>query len=227
MNSTAFATGAAITVALLATSPAVAQLRITEVMPQASSGTSSDANGDWWELTNFGSAPVDLAGYQWADLEDALPSTDSNFFPSYILNPGQSLVILEERAEDKAGWRSVWGISAAVAILGEDEMLDDSTPDGDTFSGLNSGGETVFFYDPSGVLLDSYSFAGDQFVRGVSFEANGNGDNLGRSVVGEFDAILAGNGDIGSPGVAVVPEPATLSLGLVAGGLLLARRRGN
>lgn len=197
---------------------ASAQLRITEVMAQASA-TSSTQNGDWWELTNFGASPVNLLGYQWADAEDALPSTESNFFPSFILNPGQSLIVLEEDSYSKTDWRNMWGIAPSVAILTEDEMLDDATPDADTFSGLgNTGGDTVLFYDPAGNLLDSYTYTGAAFVRGVTFEIKGGGTDLGLSIVGENVAVRAANGDIGSPGIAVVPEPTALSLLAAAGG---------
>jgi hypothetical protein len=208
---------------LLAASPAAAQLRITEVMGQASAGTASTLNGDWWELTNFGSSPVNLLGYQWADSEDALPSSDSNFFPDFTLNPGQSVIILEEDSYSKDAWRTMWGISSSAAILTEDDMVDDATPEGDTFSGFSSSGDTVNFYSPAGTLLDTYTFGA--ITRGVTFEINGAGANLGLSVVGENSAVLASNGDIGSPGIAVVPEPSSLALAVLAGGALLVSRR--
>lgn len=208
---------------LLAASPATAQLRITEVMGQASAGTASTLNGDWWELTNFGSSPVNLLGYQWADSEDALPSSDSNFFPDFTLNPGQSVIILEEDGYSKDAWRTMWGISSSVAILTEDDMVDDATPEGDTFSGFSSSGDTVNFYSPAGTLLDTYSFGA--ITRGVTFEINSDGTNLGLSVIGENGAVLASNGDIGSPGIAVVPEPSALALLILAGGLVAGHRR--
>jgi hypothetical protein len=201
---------------LLTATPAVAQLRITEVMAQVSTGTASTLNGDWWELTNFGSSPVNLLGYQWADSDAALPSSDSNFFPSFTLLPGQSLVIMDEAAENKAAWRTMWGLPSSVAILAEDEMVDDATPDGEKFSGLGSTGDTVNFYSPTGVLLDTYTFGA--ITRGVTFEIMGGGTDLGLSVVGENGAVLAANGDIGSPGLAVVPEPTAIALLVLAGG---------
>jgi len=205
--------------------PAQGALVITEVAPQTTAGTASTINGDWWELTNTGAAAIDLAGYQWADTEDQLPGTDSNFFPSYLLAPGQSVIILEELASNEAAWRANWGsIAASVVIFGTDEMVDDSTPDGDTFSGLGSTNDGVFLYSPGGSLLDSYLYAAN--TRGVSFEKSGAGIDLGLSVVGENGAVLAANGDIGSPGLAVVPVPAAAWL-LGSGFLALAglRRR--
>lgn len=211
---------AAVVLAGLA-STAAADLVITEVAPQTTAGTPSTINGDWWELTNTGVATVNLSGYQWADTEDALPSSDSNFFPSFDLAPGQSIIILEEAAVSEAEWRTNWGIPASVAILAQDEMLDDSTPDGDTFSGLGNSNDGVFFYDAAGTLLSSYTYPSN--TRGVSFEADLAGTNLGFSVVGENGAVLAANGDIGSPGTAV-PSPAALSvMGLAA--LVAGRRR--
>lgn len=208
---------------LLTTTPAGAQLRITEVMAQVSTGTASTLNGDWWELTNFGATPVNLLGYQWADSEDALPSSDSNFFPSFEINPGQSVVIMDEATVNKAAWRTMWGIASTVAILAEDEMVDDATPDGEKFSGLGSTGDTVNFYSPSGALLDTYTYGA--ITRGVTFEIKGGGTDLGLSAVGEYGAVLASNGDIGSPGIAVVPEPTALALMGLAGGAALLRLR--
>jgi hypothetical protein len=199
-----------------------AQLVITEVMPQTTSGTPATINGDWWELTNTGAGAINLAGYQWADTEDALPSTDSNFFPSFVINPGQSIIILEEAASSKDAWLANWGFApGAIAILSLDDMVDDSTPEGDVFSGLGSGADAVFFYDPAGTLLSSYSYAAAS--RGRSFEADAFGNDLGLSVAGENGAVTGANGDVGSPGSAV-PAPGAAVLGGVA--LMgLARRR--
>lgn len=200
-----------------------ANLVVTEVAQQTLSGTASTINGDWWELTNFGAVAVNLLGYQWADTEDQLPSTDSNFFPNIVINPGQSIIILEETAANEAAWRTNWGLASSVVILATDEMVDDSTPDGDTFSGLGSADDGVFFYDPNGVLLSQYLYT--TTVRGTSFEQNGAGLDLGLSVVGQNGAYAALNGNIGSPGTAVVPVPA---LGFWAAGAALfslTRRR--
>src|SRR6478736_5240576 len=215
---------AALVAALMMELPVAAQLRITEVMPRSSLNTASTLNGDWWELTNVGSQAINLQGYQWANTVDALPSNTSTFFPDFILNPGQSLIILEGDADSHDAWRSMWGITSSVAILGEDQMVDNNPPDGFAFSGL-SNGDTVFFYNPAGTLLDSYTYSSSVFVRGTTFESDGLGNDLGLSVLGEHGAIQASNGDIGSPGLAVVTEPSAIAMTTIAGGALMVSRR--
>lgn len=207
---------------LASASAASADLFVTEVMAQTTAGTASTINGDWWELTNTGLAPINLAGYQWADTEDALPSTDSNFFPVFFIQPGQSIIILEETSANEAAWRANWGLSDSVVILSTDEMIDDSTPDGDTFSGLSSSGDAVFFYNPAGELLSSYTYT--SVTRGTSFEADIFGVNQGLSVIGENGAYRAANNDIGSPGVAVPTPAAAPALALLAAAGLRRRR---
>jgi MYXO-CTERM domain-containing protein len=202
---------------------ASAALVITEVQAQTTAGTASTINGDWWELTNTGNTAVNLAGYQWADSEDALggATPQPNFFPSLLLNPGQSVIVLEEAAANEAAFRTNWSIPSSVAILGTDEMLP-SQGVTDTFSGLSSGGDAVFFYSPSGSLLSSYVFGA--ITRGTTFEADRSGNNLGLSVVGENGAYRATNGDIGSPGTSV-PAPGAAAALVLAGAFGARRRR--
>lgn len=197
-------------------------LVITEVSPRASAAAGSEINGDWWELTNTGPVSIDLSGYQWADTEDQLPSTDSNFFPSLVIAAGQSIIILEEDTANVAAWRVNWGLSDDIAVLAQDQMVDDSTPDGDTFSGLGSGGDAVFFYDAGGGLVSSYVYGAT--TQGVTFEADRFGNDLGLSVAGENGAFAAATGDIGSPGYAV-PAPGAAALMTLAGVAGIRRRR--
>lgn len=197
-------------------------LVITEVAQQTTAGTAATINGDWWELTNAGAAAINLAGYQWADTEDQLggATPQPNFFPSIVINPGQSIIILEEASANEAAWRTNWGIPSSVVILGTDEMIP-SQGVTDTFSGLGSGGDAVFFYSPSGALLSSYSYS--VTVRGTSFEADRSGNDLGLSVIGENGAVQAVNRDIGSPGTSVPAPGAAAGLAVLAIGA--ARRR--
>ena len=65
------------------TASAHGQLVITEVMASsahpAKISPTPDADGDWWELTNTGTAEVDLTGYKWDDTPTPSTPTVSNF----------------------------------------------------------------------------------------------------------------------------------------------------
>jgi MYXO-CTERM domain-containing protein len=206
----------------IAAGTANAGLVITEVMAQTTAGTTSTINGDWWELTNRGPAAINLDGYQWADTEDQLggPTPQPNFFPAFLLQPGQSVIILEEVAANETLWRTNWNAPSSLVIFGTDEMLP-SPGVTDTFSGLGSSNDGLFLYDPAGTLLSSYLYT--TTTRGTTFEQALDGTNLGLSVVGENGAVRAANGDVGSPGFAVPTPGAVALLGLA--GLAGVRRR--
>lgn len=215
----------AVAIATLCLAPvAGAALVITEVQAQTTAGTAATINGDWFELTNTGPAAASLAGLSWGDTDDTFASGETNFFPAISLAAGASLIVSEELNADEAAFRANWAnLPAGIVVLNQDDMVDDATADGDFFSGLSGGGDGVFLYDSVGTLLSSYDFTAAEFVRGTTFEQSGAGADLGLSTVGANGAFQATNLDVGSPGVAVVPEPATLAALSLAG--LMARRR--
>jgi hypothetical protein len=209
---------------------ASAGLVITEVQPQTSAGTASTINGDWWELTNTGPGAVNLLGYSWADEEDrthpplSMAGPNPNGFPNVSIAAGESIIIIDESMANEGAWRTNWGAPASLNIISVDEMIDLAPPDaGGAFSGLSSDGDSVFFYGPMGDLLSSYTYT-SPITRGTTFEVSMGGGNLGLSVVGENGAVMASNGDKGSPGVAV-PEPASIFMIMSAAAMALAVRR--
>ena len=180
-------------------------LRITEVM-SSSGHPSGPANDDWWELVNIGSAPIDLDGYVWDD-NDELIGGDYTVFPSVMINPGQSIILVrEDDSEVPGGLREAWNIPQSTIILDELDMI--GGPTGDTFSGLSSGGDMVNLYDPNFTPVAQRIFG--IATSGFSFEWTTDNMDLGLSVDGENFAYTAfGNGaggpgtDVGSPGLAV------------------------
>ena len=204
---------------------AEADLVITEVMSN-SSHPGGSSNGDWWELTNAGSAAVDLEGYYWDD--GGPTANDGAVFPAFTLAAGQSLVIVDEA--DASAFVADWG-GGFTALVGADF----GGPD--TFSGLSSGGDQIELWtaDPNvnpGLLPVASAVFGES-TDGVSFAWDLSGNALGLSVAGQNGAFVAfsdgatlgaGPGtDVGSPGV--VPEPASLALIGLGGMALLGRRR--
>ena len=146
-----------LSLALLA-SAAHGELVITEVMASSSHPTNvaptPDANGDWWELTNTGSVAVDLTGYKWDDVPTPLSPTVSIFPPGVTIQPGESIIILEEPSENVATWKAAWGLSTTRVL----DRTQFSNMGGEGFSGLGTSGDEVNLYDSGSVLVAHVEF---------------------------------------------------------------------
>jgi len=169
---------------------------ITEVMPD-SVHSSSAANGDWFELTNTGSAAVDITGWSWVDNSS---SHDKLVFPSLVIQPAQSIICLDEKLDNVSGFRTIWGLGGSLVIVNKDTFGD--------FHGLGKDGDGVFIYDVSNSLVNSFTWATSK--NGLSIDVYGGGVN---SVAGVNGAYVSSDTtpDVASPFV-VVPEPTTLTL---------------
>jgi hypothetical protein len=180
-----------------------ADVVITEVMP-GSVHTSTAANGDWFELTNMGSAAVNVAGWSWVDNDSVHARL---VFPSLVIQPAQSIICLDEKLSNVSGFKTIWGLDAS------DVVMDNETLAG--FWGLGKNGDGVFIYDASNSLVDS--FAWTTSTNGFSMDVYGGGVNSVAGVNGAY-ASSDVTPDVASPFV-VVPEPTSLmllSLGLVS-----------
>ena len=180
-------------VALFFVVTANAGIVITEVMPGSVHETGA-ANGDWFELTNLGSTAVDITGWSWVDNST---SHAKLVFGSLIIQPGQSILCLDESANNAATFRTIWGISDSQVIVDKGVFGD--------FHGLGKSGDGVFIYDASDSLVDSFSWATS--TDGFSIDVYGGGVN---SVVGVNGAYASSDNtpDVASP--FLIPEPATL-----------------
>lgn len=192
---------ASATLAVLATA---ADLRITEVLSSPLPG--SDPAADWWELTNFGTAPADLGGWRFNDgtggLDDAFTIP-----PGVTAQPGESIVFIENLSA--AEFKEWWGperFSAASQIV--------------TYSGaalsFRAAGDSLRLWEAS-ATADQSTFARVDFgqaVAGSSF-----GYDPAAQLFGEFSqegvngAFRAVSGEIASPGrVSNEPGPAAFRL---------------
>lgn len=91
-------------------------------------------SSDWIEVSNFGDAPIDLAGYHLTD--DAVNPTQWEFTQSTLLQPGEQLVVFASSRDevDPAGFNH-------------------------TNFKLSAGGEYIGLYDPNGALVSEIGSA--------------------------------------------------------------------
>lgn len=227
--------------AALASSTVLAQglstLRVTEAM--SSSGVGGTA--DWWEVTNYGSSPVDITGWKFDDSSFA-------FANSVALNgvtsiaAGESAVFVETTTLDSgtvatliSAFRTFWGGSASAAQIGY------YAGSGISFS---SAGDGLVMFNATGAETTPRATFGAATTGSTFFYAyDSAGDpttspntNAILSTVGVLDGqttFASANlspQNIGSPGTAInaVPEPSTVAT-LACGGLfglgVAARRR--
>jgi hypothetical protein len=194
-----------------------AALVITEVASTSGAPAGVLFDRDWWELTNTGPTSVLLDGYAWEDRP--VENVRSGFPNNITIAVGESIIVHQGTdAATAATFRTDWGLSSSVQVLTEDMFSG-----ANKFSGLSgTGGDDVHLFNAIPTEVAGVTF--DIATAGVSFEWSGQGVNLGLSVNGENGAHTASNGRIGSPGVAVIPEPSSLAL-MLAGALGIWRRR--
>ena len=190
---------------------AFSDVLISEVMPDSShdNGITND-NGDWFEITNTGVSNVSLSGWEWVDDDSGHARLA---FPDITIDAGQSIICLEESSADD--WLSSWGLSSSEITVITDTDFGD-------FYGLGKSGDSVFLYDNTGALADSFTFTASSTGYSIDVFNGGVDSQLGVNGAWASDDI-DGFSDIASPGTAV-PEPLTLTL-LAAGGLIIVRRK--
>ena len=225
---------------------ASAAIRITELMY-------SGSNGEFVELTNTGTTPIDMTGWKFSDSNRATApvgptlngagTTSTTTTPFDLsgfgtVQPGQSVVFTESTAD---AFRTAWSLPSSVAVLGDlgaTTILGGGGVAGDptirTNNGFNLGnGDEVNIYDATNTLIDRLTYGTDPRSQNVSVNttpANYGLNNYGPgtwflSAAGDALGSSASSGnDVGNPGVAAVPEPGSLAL-LGLGALAALRRR--
>lgn len=175
---------------------------VSEVAPWGNGNATYRA--DWFELTNRGTAPLDLTGFRMDD--------GSNAFASAValdgvatLGPGRSAVFVEGDAATAAAFGTAWFGTAVPA----DALVGTYAGSG---VGLGDGGDAVNVFDAAGLRRTGVAFGAA--TKGVSFDnAVGVGSTTvptpaisALSVAGRNGAFAAG-GETGSPLSVRTPEP--------------------
>lgn len=193
-----------LTLSTFLTTLSFGELVITEVMSD-SRHLDSSVNGDWWELTNNGSVAVNLSGYSW---DDDSNTSGLQTFPTFSIQAGESVILLNEATSSaRQPFRDAWGLPSSVRIFVESDF--------GNFPGFSGGsGDTIYLYNPSGAVIDSFSFGSASSGSSFSNFENGNPIPGGLSELDVFGAFTTTENpaDIGSPGIApAIPPPVSPS----------------
>ena len=177
--------------------PLSAQLRITEVMSN-SNHSDTAANGDWFEITNTGATSINLAGYSFDD--DDRSAGASGGFPAYVLQPGVSMIVLNDASD--ATFRALWNLDPAIRVIANSEISN--------FPGLGSAGDEVNLFSNNSGLVDRFTFGAAS--EGFSFAKYNDGQPVpgGLSSNGILGAYKSDDPseDVASIGISSdVPEP--------------------
>ena len=177
----------ALTVLLFSTSLS-ANLVITEIMGGSRITT---APMDWWELTNTGSSAINLSSYSWHD-DHLVPN--SNIFGSVIINPGESIIIINSTSTTMINtWKGIWGLDSSMQVVGMN------------FSHGLGGSDAVVLFNPSNQVVTVSSYTNQP--NGLSAVFDADASFLGYSQLGSFGAWQAtGFNDIASPGIADINQ---------------------
>jgi hypothetical protein len=200
-----------------------AQLRITEVHSAGSSNPNYLA--DWFEVTNFGLSPVSLTGWKMDDNSFTFSSAVALRGVTSIA-PGQSIVFLEGNGTGSTdatinyNFISHWfgGVAPIGLTLANY---------GGSSVGLSGSGDGVSLFDSVGTIQAKVSFGATPGAFTFDNAAGLDNATISRlSKVGVHNAIMSFDympTEVGSPGV--VPEPTTMSLGMIGMAAMIFRKR--
>ncbi len=210
----------AVVVAAVSAAPA-GPIVITEWMYNPGGGP-----GEYFEITNIGSSPVDLTGWTQDDsTSDVSGGPGVHSLTGFgTLQPGESAVGTE--GSNVAAFKTYWNLGPDVKVI--------------AYGSSNNLGraDTINIYDNTNALVDRLTYD-DQTLDHV--RTQGVSANIPFSQLGLNHANLAatstagdiygsyrgggGTGDLGNPGSYPVPEPATCVLLTLGASVLVVRRQ--
>jgi len=192
-------------------------IRITEVMSNALTLGSMD----WWEITNYGDAEVDITGwkmddgsYSLANAVAMVPYASGTESPWSLIGPGESVVFMEtaSAATLVPQFQSLWNLGSGTGNV-RNPKLGSYTGSG---IGLSSAGDGVIVFDAAGNEVNRVAFGAA--TTGASFYwSYDSAGVLGTSPAGTVSLAplnnaytvtsTTGQTNTGSPGIAVVMAP--------------------
>lgn len=169
--------------------PVTYDLAITEVMP-SSNDANSAINEDWFEITNYGSTTVDLAGFSW---DDNSWNPGTVVFPNVSIAPGEAIVVAQIDSANEAAFRAAWNLGPWVQVL----VNQDFAVAQPSFS---ASGDGVVLFDTSATAIEVCRAEYTVALAGYSVEFDTACTYLGNAAVGVRGAYASTGSDVGSPG---------------------------
>ena len=197
--------GLGVALVLFAQRPeACAQLAITEVM-SAGSLSGGLQRPDFWEITNFGTNEVNLAGYRWGDAGE-VPFESRSPMPATTIRPAESIIFVRfsNAFPDPTAFRTWWGTNLPIDLKIYNVR---GAPGFDA-----SNGDAVRLWDVNANLIDEVWFGLARL--GVTFTYETNFGTFSEfSEEGVAGAFRSADGaDIGSPGYGTNKGPVALRI---------------
>jgi len=173
-----------------------AQLAITEVHSNQSTNGTPAIHADWFEVTHYGSAPVDLRGWRLNDSNGGTTNGAVTLAP-LTLSPGESVVFVQDL--DATAFRSWWGPSLPPSV----QIVTYSA----SGIGLSSTGDGLRLWDaaagPDSAPQISVDFGAAGTNSATFIPDPRTGLPTARTVAGDPATFAAADGgDLGSPGTA-------------------------
>ncbi len=154
---------------------------------QANPVVVSDANGEWIELRNTTSSPVDLTGWVLDDSTPITLGTDGTVLTSLIIYPYSQYTICVNGDSSQNG---------GVVCDYEDPTM-----------GLANGGDTITITSPSAVLNDSVTYTSS--TPGSSTEVIHDNSGTITSLVENSTTPYGTGSNTGTPGIVNISTPVT------------------
>ncbi len=177
-----------------------AKLIISEVAPWSSGNSAASLRVDWFEVSNIGTAPANIAGWK---VDDDSRSFNTAVALSGVTNiaPGESVIFLEttDLPGKSAAFKTLWFGANPPANL----QIGSYSGAG---IGLSTGGDQVNLFDSAGAVQTGVVFGASP--AGPLFPTFDNGAGLNNATISTLSAVGVRGGfaavndaaEIGSPG---------------------------
>jgi hypothetical protein len=208
--------------------PARGALVISEVLFNE---VGSDTAGEWIEIYNNGTSPIDLTNYKIGDEETKNGTGATELmaqFPSgSSIGPGQvqTVAVSATRFQTVYGFLPTYEVNSTDASVPDMFAYSGWDPDGGVIN-LSNTNDQALILDDTDTIIDAVNWGNTTFLNPGLAQPVADGVSYFRTNP-NTDTDTANDWSLGSPsspGTVPVPEPTSMMLGLAAGLLFVVKR---